>query len=39
MRSGQKPGSQHRDSTAEDYALRTSARMLPAYEKALGTIL
>jgi hypothetical protein len=39
MRSGQKPRSEHRNSTAEGYALRTAARMLPAYEKVLGTIL
>lgn len=39
MRGGQKPRSEHDAEEAEQYAFRTAARILPAYEKALGRIL
>ena len=39
MRSGHKPRTEHRNATAEEYALETASRILPTYEKALGHIL
>lgn len=39
MRGGRKPRSEHDTEEAEQYAFRTAARILPAYEKALGRIL